>query len=233
VTVALPELVPVLSKGRHRNPRRGACFMELASYLAGERWSDHPRCTHPLLSAAARLVNDHTSDDARQELTVLVPSVIGLRSDDPRWDVLIARRAALFALPIASSARQRALAVGVLAAERMLAKLDGRAIDDLTPEGRAALDAVAPAYRWAQDFSSANIIPMPRFSGIAAPSIVRTAVIGVAEACVKRPDTALGELLRALIGEAQALAASDPDSRADLRPALAADQREHPVVSAV
>ncbi len=29
--------------------------MELASYLAGERWSDHPACTHPLLAEAARL----------------------------------------------------------------------------------------------------------------------------------------------------------------------------------
>ena len=34
--------------------------MELASYLAGERWSAHPPCTHPLLAALARDVNDHT-----------------------------------------------------------------------------------------------------------------------------------------------------------------------------
>ena len=46
----LPDLLPVLSRGKHRNPRKGACFMELASYLAGERWSDHPACTHPLLA---------------------------------------------------------------------------------------------------------------------------------------------------------------------------------------
>ncbi len=41
--------------------------MELASYLAGERWSDHPACTHPLLAAVARDVNDYTSgyEDAR------------------------------------------------------------------------------------------------------------------------------------------------------------------------
>lgn len=41
---AQPELLPVLSPGKHRNPRKGACFMEFASYLAGERWSDHPPC---------------------------------------------------------------------------------------------------------------------------------------------------------------------------------------------
>ena len=61
----LPELVPVLSSGRHRNPRKGACFMEMASYLAGERWSDHPSCTHPLLASLARLVNDTLSDAER------------------------------------------------------------------------------------------------------------------------------------------------------------------------
>jgi hypothetical protein len=43
-----PDLLPILSPGKHRSPRTGACFMELASLLAGERWSDHPACTHPL-----------------------------------------------------------------------------------------------------------------------------------------------------------------------------------------
>ena len=64
----LPELVPVLSRGKHRSPRQGACFMELASYLAGERWSDHPACTHPLLAALARDVNDYSSDAGRSRL---------------------------------------------------------------------------------------------------------------------------------------------------------------------
>ena len=58
----VPDLVPQLSRGKHRNPRKGACFMELASYLAGERWSDRPACTHRLLAHLARLVNDCTSD---------------------------------------------------------------------------------------------------------------------------------------------------------------------------
>jgi hypothetical protein len=31
-----PDFVLVLSRGKHRHPRRGACFMEFASYLAGE-----------------------------------------------------------------------------------------------------------------------------------------------------------------------------------------------------
>ncbi len=31
-------------------------------FLAGERWSDHPHCTHPLLASVARMVNDNTPD---------------------------------------------------------------------------------------------------------------------------------------------------------------------------
>src|SRR3954471_19995761 len=76
---ALPDGVPVLSRGRHRTPRRGACFMEFASFLAGERWSDHPACTHPLLGHLARLVNDATTDAGRQQLAPLIPSVVGRR----------------------------------------------------------------------------------------------------------------------------------------------------------
>ena len=82
----LPELLPTLSRGKHRSPRKGACFMELAGFLAGERWSDHPACTHPLLARLARGVNDVTSDDARPRLAPLIPSVIGLTSTDPLWD---------------------------------------------------------------------------------------------------------------------------------------------------
>jgi hypothetical protein len=48
-----PALLPLLSRGKHRSPLKGACFMEFASMLAGERWSDHPACTHPLLAAVA------------------------------------------------------------------------------------------------------------------------------------------------------------------------------------
>src|SRR6478609_7202746 len=81
-----PGHLPTLSRGKHRSHRGGACFMELAAFLAGERWSDHPRCTHPLLAELARLVNDHTSDARRSQLAELIPSVIGVTSDDVRVD---------------------------------------------------------------------------------------------------------------------------------------------------
>jgi hypothetical protein len=88
----LPDLLPVLLARNAPQPRKGACFMELASYLDGERWSDHPACTHPLLTSVARLVNDHTSDQGRPSLAELIPSVIGLTGDDLHIDALITLR---------------------------------------------------------------------------------------------------------------------------------------------
>ena len=80
--------------------------MELASYLAGERCSDHPACTHPLLAAIARLVNDHTSDKGRPRLAELIPSVIGLTGDDPHIDALITLRCTTIALPVTKERTQ-------------------------------------------------------------------------------------------------------------------------------
>ena len=74
-TSSTPDLMPVLSRGKHRSPKKGACFMELASFLAGEPWSDHPACTHPLLASLARDVNDHLGDRARLRLAPLIPEV--------------------------------------------------------------------------------------------------------------------------------------------------------------
>src|SRR5215510_14758404 len=76
-SLAAPDGVPVLSRGKHRSPRKGACFMEFASFLAGERWSDHPACTHPLLAQLARRVNDLIGNAGRQELVPLIPWVVG------------------------------------------------------------------------------------------------------------------------------------------------------------
>jgi hypothetical protein len=192
-----PDLMPVLSRGKHRSPRKGACFMELASYLAGEPWSDHPSCTHPLLAALAREVNDHVQDGSRVGLAPLVPEVIGLNGDDPRVDAWIAREAALTALPIVCQEKQNVSAVALLLCERQLARLEGRA-DKVPPETQAALDAVPHARDWARDFISTSWGP-PDFSRRSAPAIVHKAVSGIATAAVPDPDRVLVELLSRVI----------------------------------
>jgi hypothetical protein len=195
----VPELLPMLSRGKHRNPRKGACFMELASYLAGERWSDHPDCTHPLLAGVARLVNDYTSDEARPSLAGLIPSVIGLTSDDPHVDALIALRSATLALPVVSAERQRVMAVSVLVCERVLADLDGRPAGSLQDESRRVLEQVPHAAEWAESFTHDIGTRVKGFRRRAAPHAVRCAVDGVARSCVPDPDDRLREMLVAAI----------------------------------
>ena len=203
----IPDFVPTLSPGRHRNPRKGACFMEMASYLAGERWSDHPRCTHPLLAAMAREINDRVGDDARQELLPLIPSVVGLEGGDPRVDAWIAREAAITALPVVAQARQRALAVGLLRSEAVLADLDGLAPGSLSDRARETLDMVPDAEDWARDFILGAAGRRDAFLRRGAPAVVLQAVSGIAQACAPHPDRLLVGLLRRTIG---ALARTGP-----------------------
>ncbi len=212
-----PDLMPVLSRGKHRNPRKGACFMELAGFLAGEPWSDHPACTHPLLASLARDVNDHVGDHARTRLAPHIPEVIGLTTDDPRADAWIAREAALVALPVTAADRQGVAAVGLLRCERMLAQLEGRPRDDVDPRTAAALDAVPHARDWAHGFTAVGWGTTASFARRSAPAIVHSAVSGIAVAAVAQADDLLVDLLVGTIDRCRVwfdhdLAALDPDA---------------------
>lgn len=196
-----PVLMPVLSAGRHRNPRRGACFMEFASWLAGEGWSDRPDCTHPALASLARLVNDCSTNDGRGRLVELIPSVIGLVDDESLTSVLVAIRAASAALPIAREDRQRALAAGLLCFERYLDLADGplavRA-RGLIAEG---LRKAPMAARWADEFSVGQPVPRQRDIPRICEAALRVSIVGIAEACVGDPDAVLRELLVTAIAD--------------------------------
>lgn len=205
-----PELLPILSRGKHRNPRKGACFMELASVLAGERWSDHPRCTHPLLAELARLVNDCTSDAHRSQLAELVPLVIGLTSEDVRVDARIALGCARVALPVVSAERQQIMAVCILAANRVLANLDGRPVDTLDEQSQWALQQTPHAAQWAGRFICAAGLSAKGFRRHTAPIAVRCAVQGIAQACAPDPDQLLRKLLTDAIHDAARQGRQDP-----------------------
>src|SRR5918999_3363480 len=144
----IPDGVPILSRGRHRTPRRGACFMELASLLAGERWSDHPACTHPLLGQLARQVNDRIGDIGRQQLTPLIPSVVGRRGDDSTWLTLSVAVAASAILDVPEGT-QRVLAAGLLRAEQLCADA-GPDLAETRREARSALELVPGAVAWVE-----------------------------------------------------------------------------------
>lgn len=180
--------------------------MEYVSFLAGERWSDHPACTHPLLAGVARGVNDQISDDARAGLVDLIPSVIGLTGDDPRIDAAIAMRCAAIALPVVAEHRQRALAVGLLVARQVYSDLDegtGQSMDSskLFEDAEYALSRAPLAARWARDFTTGNHLAPRAFQRRSAPCMVRVAITGIAEACIRDPDAVLHELLSSVIDD--------------------------------
>ena len=196
-----PDVMPILSPGRHRSPRRGACFMEFASYLAGERWSDHPACTNGTLAHLARMVNDQTSEAGRARLTPLIPSVVGLTSEDPLLDVLLAVRAATAAVPVAAEARQHSQAVALRVALRILAERD----DELAAESRqlaeAALRAAPAADAWAFRFIEKVGPGRPGMTVRQCRDVVTGAVDGIARACGGDPDERLVALLTAAVAD--------------------------------
>ena len=197
-TVDLPDLVPVLSAGRHRNPRKGACFMEMASFLAGEKWSDHPSCTHPLLASLARMVNDCLGDEDRPRIAGFIPDVVGLTSDSLEVDVAIAVRAAAATLPIAPAVRQNVMAVGLLTSQRILHTLD-HVDPELEALCREAFLAAPEAHGWALRYARESRTSERTFRRQTAPHIVAYAVEGIAAACVADPATELVRLLESCI----------------------------------
>jgi hypothetical protein len=119
-----PDGLPMLDRGAHRSPERGACLMEYVSVLAGTRFSDHPSCTHPALAQLARVVNDEIVDPAaRSRLAVLAPDLIGTRSRDPRITLTVMAcclRAALAVRP-----QGRDLEQALRRIETQLSRLEG------------------------------------------------------------------------------------------------------------
>ena len=58
-----------LGASAHANLDDGLCVMEAVAYVAGEPWTDHPKCACPVIAAFMRAWNDGLpSDDERTRL---------------------------------------------------------------------------------------------------------------------------------------------------------------------
>jgi hypothetical protein len=180
--------------------------MEFASFLAGERWSDHPACTDPVLASLARGVNDNLSDARRDEIATEIPRVIGLRGDDSVIGLVVALRSAIAALPVASMDRQRSLALGILALRAAAADhhLDLGQLETLAD--RALVD-VPDAAAWAAKYLTAQTSKARDLRRTAAEAITRIATSGIAAACIDDPDARLIRVLADAIGDVEALLA--------------------------
>jgi hypothetical protein len=157
------------------------------------------------------------SDDARARLVPLIPSVIGITSDDPRIDVEIALRVATRALPVAGADRQRALAVSVIRCEQLLASIEGRPEGSMRKSSVDALAQVPQATKWAHTFvSQAWGKRRQNFARHTGPGVVHYAVESIAKACVVDADEMLCSLLSETIDFCTS-AVPTPDSVEGLR----------------
>ena len=66
-----------LEPGRHRSADDGVCVVELASIIAGEKFSDRPGCVCPVLGAFLRSWNDGAGYADRQRLEPYASLVVG------------------------------------------------------------------------------------------------------------------------------------------------------------
>lgn len=73
--------ITTIDQGRHADVSKGMSAMEAVSYIAGERWSDHPACACPVISTFIRTWNDSLDQEDRNRLLLpLIPRLVGSRS---------------------------------------------------------------------------------------------------------------------------------------------------------
>jgi hypothetical protein len=171
-----------IARGRHKSPADGACVMELASMLAGERFTDKPRCVDPVVSSYLRTLNDLLPPRERQRLYPYAAAAVGtragrrvsrarrelcLRSDGPPRPLARPVIAALIGIRPAVAISRGA---GEWAARRAIARHDVegafRLLDDLISLGRSS---EPPALAL-----PVEDLPQLRVTGPAAPLVLDT-----------------------------------------------------------
>ena len=66
-----------LSRGGHQAGGGEFCVMEAVAFIAGEPWTDHPKCASRVIGAFMRSWNDDLDDDQRQMLKPYVLRLVG------------------------------------------------------------------------------------------------------------------------------------------------------------
>ncbi|HEV7465859.1 MAG TPA: hypothetical protein VGP96_06140, partial [Candidatus Dormibacteraeota bacterium] len=132
-----------LDRGTHDSAEEGACLLELVSLLAGEEFSDAPRCVSPVLANAGRAWNDSLGDEERQRLLGYADRLLGT-ADAPADDAWRSWVALDWLVRVCAAGWLDAAGLGAAAAtHRALPPLMGRAGVGLAAS--AAADAAAEA----------------------------------------------------------------------------------------
>jgi hypothetical protein len=101
------------------------------------------------------------------------------------------------------------VAVGVLRCEQVLNELEGRPAGHVSARVEVALADVPHARDWARGFCGMGFGKLDKFSRRSAPTIVHSAVSGIAEAAVDDAEQRLVELLRESIANCRAWMGKD------------------------
>lgn len=197
----IPDGLPQLRPGRHRRKRHGVCLMEYTSILAGERFSDHPRCTDPVLAAIARAVNDYSSDGSRQRLAILATDLAAASPAGPEVGYALARRCLLTALPYAAGERRRVIIVGLLGLDRAAhGRARGWRRDLLDLDTELALLSEPIQLDEPAGLLQATRVPPQEYIRRGLPVAVEAAVRTIAKEA-KDSDEILAAMLTACIGD--------------------------------
>lgn len=90
--ISLPEHLR-LEFGGHDSPRDGVCIVELASILAGERFSDRPVCVDEVIAAFLRSWNDRLGHAERQRILPYAERIVdtaeGAETSRKRRDICL------------------------------------------------------------------------------------------------------------------------------------------------
>jgi hypothetical protein len=125
-----------------------------------------------------------------------------LRGDDTVVGLIVALRAAVAALPVASMERQRSLALGIQGVRRVLASR-GISASELEALAEQGLRDVPDARAWADSYL-ANLRPgAAPLHPNATQAIAAIASAGIAEACIDDPDTLLIRTLEQAIADVE------------------------------
>jgi hypothetical protein len=176
--------------------------MEMASVLAGEPWSDRPKCTHPLLAHLARMVNDYTGDEGRGRLAPHIPSVVGVRGGGLAWELELTAAVAVEAIEQVPERFQHILAVGLVRCEELATRLGPDGAESLGDVRRALAD-VPLAAAWAHRFINGVPLTTKQFRERSAPHLLTCAVRGIAETGAPDNDDRLRHLLTTAIDTAR------------------------------
>ncbi len=209
-----------LAAGSHSSPRDGVCVVELASLLAGERFSDRPTCVCKVIGGYLRSLNDRLSHAERQRLLPYAERAVGSRGDwqltKLRRDLCLVRAGATPAAgPLRRFAERVAMRVRiwiVIGSRQALHLEDG--IGEFAARMVFARHGAEAAFKLLEAlFELRESEPAPRATGSRAALAADSESAPLADLVHRAPQSRVAAAIRELVGEVPAAQGEDGGQR--------------------